>query len=167
MRKIIYFTVILQIIFFTGCRICIFEPGRSEYQELAGIPMTNKRERIEKMDSYPVEKQIDVFLYAAKCAEDPSITGLFGDLGAPKITQIAERIKTSRSAEDKYHLIRSVSDIDWKCRCINQTIIDELSKFTSDVTVFDSASEKSFKEIYKDYLKHLKECRNSAECYRR
>lgn len=155
MKKNILIIIFLQTLLFTGCTECLLQSGRSEYYEIVKTPITNKSERVRKFSMYPPERQIDVYLFAARCSDDPSVMGLFTEISKDRIPDIVKRIQVSKSEEDKHFLIRILSDTNWQCRCIDQGMIEILSAVQSEISPQDNESEKFYKESYKKYLEHI------------
>ena len=159
MSRILVLIFILQFGYFTEyCTDCRYKSGRNEYYEIYQIPYEKESERIEKLLSYPVETQIDIYLYASSCNEDYRIKGIFNETAENKVLDIAERIKNTTDEKDKMNLIWALLYIDYKCRCVknNSEVIKIVTASQNQVSETDSASEKHYKEMYEKALKSLK-----------
>lgn len=155
MLRTILLVLTLHILLFTSCTECSFKEGKAEYNELYQIPLVNKGERIQKLQSYSIEKQIDIFLFAAECKRDPSIMGIFVELGDSKIPQIVDRIRNSKTDEDRYYLIQALSDINWRCHCIDKNAIEGLLETVKRDSNTVNANNNFLRDSYKKYLENI------------
>lgn len=147
---------------FSSCDYCSYETGKKEYYEVINHSKTESSNAgmIQRFSSYPIEKQIDIYLYARNCPDNPSIEPLLVKDGEGKILAIVERIKTADRVLDKVYLLGVLSSINIKCKCISkdseaiqslETVEKELSENK------DTWGGKEYKEIYSTRLKSLKE----------
>jgi hypothetical protein len=153
MSKQISFIILLPFLLLSSCSICLLQLGRSEYFEIGRIPLKNHAERLNKFSSHSVEKQLDIYLFASKCIENPSIKGLLAETGDNKISEIVKRIQDSLTAEDKYYLIEALTDLQSRCNCIKQETVEVLKLEQEGISFRDTERQKFYKEAYKANLK--------------
>ena len=127
MKKILITLLFLTLV--TCCNIYREnQPGAKEFNEILKIPIEDDAERLRKFLSYPVDKQVDIYLYGMDSIA-PSYTH-FGDFlayeGEDKVPYILERIKTSKEDSHKFYLMEIIRKINRNCNCVKNEDLEEL-----------------------------------------
>jgi hypothetical protein len=148
MKKIFYM-LFFSFSFFSWCSVnCFTHPGKSNYEEIYKIPYQNETERTNKLLSFSMDEQIDIFLCAEQCREDGRITYIFYKTAGDKIARIAERLQGSKDSDDKLVLIWALLHIDAECHCVkeNLQVIEAINKIGNPFSGFkgNEIQEKSF-----------------------
>lgn len=141
-----------------GCG-CGYGDGAKEYSEVTKIPREKKSERVQKFSNLSTAKQIDVYLYARNCPDDPNIGPLLYENGEQKIQEIVQKIKSTEAIWDKGYLVQVLYNINEKCRCIdkNSETVKELEKEEAAINSnMNIPKDYEYKQIYSDNLKFLK-----------
>jgi len=146
---------------FTSCDLyfCSYETGAKEYKEFVETPSNNLDEMYQQFSRYSVEQQIDIYLYARNCPDNPQIQKFLVKDGENKIPAIVERIKKER-IRDKYFLMTILLDINRNCGCIKKDseIIKTLESIKQEIGADkDISSNDIYTQGYSDSLKTLKE----------
>ncbi|MBK8148856.1 MAG: hypothetical protein IPK58_11770 [Acidobacteria bacterium] len=106
------------------------DPGEVEYREICLIPESDGAARSVKFNSYPVDKQIDIYLYSQVAFE-----GGKGDFlryiiknGNKKVLAIFSRIRTEKRALFRLLLIIAIDRIDSETKVLSKQaeLLDEL-----------------------------------------
>ena len=152
-------TIVLLLLTFSFSS-CEDRPGKKEYLEITEIPSASQNERLNKFSSFPVEKQIDVYLFAMCCVE-PSDTVFEEYLilnGKNKIEKIVGRLDKTKDLRDKTNLIRALASINKNCKCLsnNSYVLDILSRNESKIDEINNDNDKLWKELYSSYLNEIK-----------
>ena len=137
-------------------------PGAKEYYELNAVSGTDNTASIRKFSSYPIEKQIDIYLFANCCTEGGG-SGIYLSIdGEKKIPNIVKRIETSSDIRDKVALIAVLFSINKECKCMKKhsEFIKSLEKqeenFSTENIPADDNFTESYRKYYSDYLKDIK-----------
>lgn len=133
-------------------------PGASEYR---AISRSNRAERKAMFNSYSIEKQIDIYLFAMCCVEPSDVefeTYLIVD-GESKLPHLTERIKLLKDSRDKGNLIGAIYEIEKDCNCVanNPSIMRILKENESQPTPNDNEGDKGWKKQYSWYLFELQQ----------
>lgn len=145
---------IIFILVFLVCLVsCAKKTGQREYEDFDKIPKQEFGKRQEKFSSYPVDKQIDIYLYAQFGFEGGhDLTGYLKDNGEQKIPEILRRIEIGNFMH-KSALIHVLYYIDKDCACISQNseIMDSLSsQMQKEADIYEG-----FKVLYKESVERL------------
>ncbi|MCW5958867.1 MAG: hypothetical protein KIS76_01825 [Pyrinomonadaceae bacterium] len=162
--KTILFIALIQSCLLFGCS-SIFECGDSkgaeEYKKFVRThsenlltPLTPESKALRDFSAFSVEQQIDVYLYAMGCPNNPQITKFLAYDGERKVQPIVNRIKRS-NFYDKGNLVYALIKINEECRCITKESIDTESLRPKDNG--SKASQDSYREIYEQNLRWLEE----------
>jgi hypothetical protein len=159
MIKALIFSLLFLSIFSIGS--CTNHPGLAGYKEVIKISAANNEERAATFESFPVEEQIDIYLFAACCVEpsDLSFSSHLARNGRSKIRSIAERLNTASDQRDKTNLIRVLAEINDDCDCVSQDshIMDILFKNEGQTNSGEErAGNPTWREIYSNDLKQIK-----------
>lgn len=153
-------SIIFIVMFVTQISCGLFSnwnmPGASEYRE---ISRSNRTERKARFNSYSIEKQIDIYLFAMCCVEPSDVefeSYLIVD-GESKLPHLTERIKLLKDSRDKGNLIGAIYEIDRDCNCVanNPNIMRVLKENESQRTPNDDEGDKGWKKQYSWYLFEL------------
>ena len=139
---------------------CNFSDAAREYNEIYKIPRQNKAKRLQKFSQYSIEKQIDVYLFARSCADDPQIGPLLYENGEKRIPNIVERVEVTETIFDKAQLVALLLGINKDCQCITKDldVIKRLENVEKDFEVKkDALSDYHHKGMYSTYFNALKE----------
>jgi hypothetical protein len=155
-------------IFATFSISCFFHsglshPGRKGYLEIQVIPFENESARVEKFQSFPINQQLEIYLFSNEHVE-----GGGGDISKyvstnfeTKLPFIVEKIKTSERVEDKLRLFGLFSYPNTECLRKHPEIIPTLSEAQPQITKTDSEETKQKKQDYMKLLSNLKEYLNN------
>lgn len=155
--KIATVTILTTIILFLSCAKSL---GQREYLEIEKLP---ESERLSKFSSYPVEKQIDIYLFSKLYTEGGS--GTYGRYlasnGTNKLPNIVKRLDESNDLLVKIELIHTIELINGHCLCVagNADILRILEKNDIQINTEDDPSTRKLKEVYSDYLQRIKSIR--------
>lgn len=157
----------LLILFFTLCSFgCIdyFMPGAKEYYEISRTMGADNTVANKKLSSYPVEKQVEIYLYGNCCVEGGAWIGaLFRREGERKIPYIIQRMEVfPDDIRNKEALIEALYLIDKDCQCLKKSpeYIKILEVVGEKIKTEESSLENEFKQnyinLYWDYLVMIK-----------
>lgn len=129
--------------------------GGVEYSEICKIPKSDENKRLALFNSYPIEKQIDIFLYAMR-QRDYVFEVYLTKNGEAKLPQLAEEIKVQKDLRNKAELISIISNIDRICEiekninCVanDSKIMEILKKSESPPNQNDPEFERSWEKNY-------------------
>jgi hypothetical protein len=95
-----------------------FHPGGAEWEKLREAKSTE--EVRERFNSYPVDKQIDIYLFGLKYIEpdDSSAQEFLVNDGERKLPTIITSIQNSHEEFDKGYLMEVVTLINKDCNCV-------------------------------------------------
>lgn len=119
---------------FSACVIFSrFQPGGKEYEKVKESNSTN--EAREQFNSYPVDKQIDIYLFGLKYVEpdDNSSQKFLLVDGDRKLPTIIQRIRDADEEFDKAYLMEVVSLINRDCNCVSEEQKANLSEIGSSL----------------------------------
>jgi hypothetical protein len=140
---------------------CMQGPGRKEYVEITRIPLSDEGRILEKFSAYPVEKQIDIYIFSQCCVEGNiyPFDRYLAVNGEMKLPGIIRRIDSDENFSDKVYLLDVVETIDTKCHCVNgkPDFIDILQKNERPIDEHDSSGTVTAKELYRQKLLRIKE----------
>lgn len=159
--KLIFLTLIFT---FTSCGlyICDYKIGKNEYYQFVEIQSDNLDELYQQFSYYSVEQQIDIYLYAQRCPDNPQIQKFLMNNGENKVPAIVERI-SKESVENKYHLMRVLIAINWECNCIKKDseVIKRLESVQPQMSSDnDNIRYNTYTKGYRDFVNILKEQMN-------
>lgn len=136
---------------------CPKQPGQDEFVEIERLP---ENQRLARFSAYPVELQIDMFLFAQINLAGKGVTYLryLADDGQAKKRQIAARIDSTERSSFKADLIVVLDEIDLSCSCVHNDsgLMDLLVKNDLDILDTDPPDVRLSKELYKKILDRLK-----------
>ena len=140
------------------------DPGEVEYREICLIPESDGAARSVKFNSYPVDKQIDIYLYSQVAFE-----GGKGDFlryiiknGDKKVLGIFSRIRTEKRALFRLLLIIAIDRIDSETKVFSKRaeLLEELMtlKIVSDegADAVDRSIDMDFESIRKEIIDRSK-----------
>lgn len=164
LKVCIAFVLITQYIVSTGCS-AIFECGDSkgakEYKEFVAThsenlltPLTPESKALRDFSAYSVEQQIDIYVYAMGCPNNPQITKFLAYDGEKKVQPIVNRIKES-NFYDSGNLVFALYKINEECRCITKSSLDIESLRPKESE--SKSSQDPYREIYEGRLKWFEE----------
>ena len=158
LNKMKIYWVLLLMVFLLGCKD---RPGQKEYLEITKIPRSDDSGRLAKFSAYPIEKQIDIYLYPQRYEEGGSVAFLYylGDEGKNKIPHIAKRIDESSNWLDKVYLINVLEFIDLNCQCVadDADSLALLIKNEEAVKPEDGKAISSSKELYSKQVHRIRD----------
>lgn len=131
-------------------------PGGNEYRELTENKWPDNTVMIRRFEQYPVDKQIDIFLYS----EDPRFEPILALGGEKVVAPIVKRIETEHRVWDKVRLIGVLERVDAQCKCVtsNSEIVTRLDSVSQELDHNDNiSSDDPYKRMYKSSLKNLEE----------
>lgn len=147
-----------------GIAACLYpenHPGLREYKEMARIPVSDEVARRNKFDSFDLDTQINVYLFAQCCVEpsDATILTLLERDGKAKVARIVERIQVSNSGRDKTNLMRLLVRIDIDCKCVSNdsAVVRLLQASRSEIHETDDEVIRLYKTSFNNYLSQLEE----------
>ena len=138
---------------------CASKPGQKEYLEIVKSPASNENEILDKFSKYPIDKQIDIYLFAECCVEGGgTFIRYLGFNGKEKIPSIVKRIDESDNPITKTKLLNALEFIDLNCECLVDSpgTLNILEKNEMRIDESDSQGIKTFKELYSTYLQRIK-----------
>lgn len=139
---------------------CQDTPGKKEFLQIEQIPDQKDNERTLKFSSYPVDRQIDIFLVSEISLagkRDTYLRYLAKD-GSSKVMSIAERLSVEQRASFRTSLIKALDLIDMECNCVhNDAVIMSIIE-TNNVVVVDpdKPDDRMSKQTYEQYAQRLK-----------
>lgn len=135
---------------------CEKKPGQEEYITIEKLP---QNERLKKFSSYPIEKQIDIYLFT-HYLEGGSGTyeGYLASDGENKLFAISRRIDENIEPMMKVRLISAIELIGMNCDCVsdNSEVIKILEDNKMPIDDEDSGGTIGVKNAYNDYLQRIK-----------
>jgi hypothetical protein len=106
------------------------DPGEVEYREICSIPESDGAARSVKFNSYPVDKQIDIYLYSQFAFEggNGSFLGYIARNGDGKVHAIFSRIRSEKRALFRLGLIIAIDMIDRETKVFSKRaeLLEEL-----------------------------------------
>lgn len=163
LMKMIKLIFLFQLFFMANCSHiiqCKYKDGAKEYYELDKISENGNTQKINKFSSFPIEKQIDIYLFAMNCPDDPRIGPYLYEDGEKKIPNIVRRVQTTEKIWDKADLVQSLIGINAKCHCIfaDSEIIKTLEEVEKKLDADKNIpNDYEYKKIYDSTLNSLKE----------
>ncbi len=137
---------------------CLNSPGKKEFDGIQRIEAID--ERLTMFSSFPIDKQIDIFLYAQRNGAGFRDTyfRFLANEGENKKLDIARRIDVSQSASHKADLLIVLDFIDTKCRCVNNDseVMTLLEKNLRDSEKNDPPDVSMSKDFYRNCLQRIK-----------
>jgi hypothetical protein len=128
-----------------------FHAGASEYDTLTGAKSPAEAE--ELFSAYPIEKQIDIYLFGLKYVEpgDSSTQKFLVKGGAAKLPTIIHRIQDANGDFDKAYLMEVVARIDKDCNCVTDDQKSALSRISFSIKngYHRGRSLRAFEELNK------------------
>ena len=140
------------------------DPGEVEYREICLIPESDGAARSVKYNSYPVDNQIDIFLYAQSAFEGgdgPTLRYIIKN-GDKKVPAIFSRIRTEKRALFRLLLIIAIDRIDSETKVLSKQaeLLDELItlQIVSDegADAVDRSIDMDFESIRKEIIDRSK-----------
>lgn len=169
MSKILVIAFLIStFIFVNSCdRYCLNHPGRKGYEEIIEIPSSDKEKQLRKFSSYPVETQIDIYLFGELCVEGNPLPleKFLAYEGEEKVTIIAERLDKERHWQ-KALLIKVLAIINGKCKCVsnNPYVMEILLRNSPEMTEWPESSSRQGKR-YLEYLDDIKKNKPQPPLY--
>ena len=125
--------VILALLTTLSCSCYLFStprPGAKEYYEIKEMATSDIDGIRPKFESYPVETQIDIYLYGLKYVEpdDNSSLKFLIEGGERKVPNIMKRIESTDIEFDKAYLMEALASINNDCGCITFAQVEKLSE---------------------------------------
>ncbi len=151
-RSILMFATVISLVLLPSC---VSRPGATEYNEITRNAGEGNSAIIERFDSYPINKQIDVFLYS----EDPRFEAILALNGKSKISQIVSRIEDQNTAfYEKWRLIRVLHRIHNDCQCVNndRNIMLRLERLSASSSETSKDTEH-YRILYLKDVEHLRD----------
>lgn len=140
-------------------------PGFKEYNVVDRTRGANNMASIEKFSSYPIDKQIDMYLIGTCCVEGGggwTTPYLIRD-GEEKIPSIVRRIEVfPDDIRDKAALISALVSINKECQCLKKypEIIKRLEvveeKIKAEKIPSDDNYQETYRKLYSDDLAEIK-----------
>jgi hypothetical protein len=156
---------LLVVIFFAFLALdfgCAQMVGKRGYDEIRRIPGVGSQLRRERFATYPIDQQIDIYLYSQYNVEGggDEFFRYMADDGENKIPQILKRLDTDRDSDPrtKVGLIRVLDHIDQGCHCLLQVqdAGEILNRSEMQPVQSDSDGVRQFKELYRTVLERIK-----------
>lgn len=142
-----------------SCGQCSNKRGSDEYTEFKTELSQNEQKALESFANYPVNKQIDIVLYAQNCRRDRHVEPLLIKDGKDKIPAIVERIVKEEDPWDKSQLVAILIGINTACRCIKRDsdVIKTLEAISRNLDEENRVQANDlYKQSYKDGVLVLK-----------
>ena len=159
MKAVIVLYLLIQALYLSGCAVCWGKRGCNEYKAVIAQNNNTNAMAIEKFSSYPVDKQIDIHLYANYVGNGSVGRFIARHDGANKVQRIVQRIRTEPQLWDKASLIDALFYINEECRCIKQdsdvirTLVEVENALQRDPNL---PANYAYKDIYSMSLTSLK-----------
>lgn len=162
--KITKYLLLLFLLCSFGC-VDMTRPGAEEYFEISKTMSADNTAAIRKLSSYPINKQIDIYLFGNCCVEGGGgwIGALFTKNGEEKIPFIIKRIEVfPDDIRNKVALIEALHEINRDCHCLKQhpEYIEILENVGERIKTEKSNLDDEYKRIcirgYDIYLKDIK-----------
>lgn len=161
MHTVLPTSLVIMFAFILQQCTCGYEKGSMGYYEIVSAKHASNVQVIEKFSNYPVENQIDIFLYARNCPNNPHIEPLLIHDGEKKVDHIVARIETEPRVWDRVFLIGVLSRINHNCRCVsgNSTLIGRLEIVDQQMQSEHQPIESlyTYVEMFSDELRMIKE----------
>ncbi len=125
--------LILALLSALSCSCHIISPqprGGKEFHELKEMSTSDIDSIRRKFESYPVNTQIDIYLYGLKYVEpdDNSSLKFLIEGGEMKVPYIIKRIESTDFEFDQAYLTEALASINNDCRCITFDQVESLSE---------------------------------------
>lgn len=138
---------------------CWKKPGAREYKALTKIDEPSNVQLIRSFADYSIDKQIDIFLYAKDCPNDPRFEPILSRGGVKIVPTIVGRIETEEKVWDKGHLVSVLTRINAECKCISSDS-DVVKRLEAVARALDEdkniPEDYTYKRMYKDEVNFLK-----------
>lgn len=105
----------LQDIQIAGCE---FASARPNYKQVTLISESGNSMKIQSMERFSTEDQIEIYLFSKRCIDDPRIGAYFTRNGEKKISLILQRIQSTRNVLGKADLLDALYYINRDCHCL-------------------------------------------------
>lgn len=156
-------SLIFVFLLFNALSVCQTQhPGERGYNEISKIAQSEAGERLRRFSAYPVDQQIDIYLYSQYSVEggsDEFFRFLAKD-GESKIPAILKRMDADadRDPRAKIGLIRVLDFIDQGCLCLAKidSSFDVLERVEMKINATDGQGFKGFKELYDQIFETIK-----------
>lgn len=159
MRRILPTLAVIVSAFTSACfDDCTGKPGAKEYSELSRMYGSGNAQPRRQFSGYPIEKQIDIFLFSRSCTGDTRIEPLLISDGRNKISPIVERIKSTGNVWDQGYLSGTLISINTECRCISSDsqFIRDLEEVSRSLEQRHASVDPTALEIFLNNVRTLK-----------
>lgn len=146
--------VLCSLVFTAGACVLLDRPGGREYRELRNTQSNDNTQLIRRFENYPVDKQIDIFLYS----DDPRFAPILVSEGEIVIPGIVGRIETENHVWNKVRLIDVLREINKQCRCINSAseYLQRLKSVSEDLENSSKyESDPTYQKMFSDAVVNL------------
>ena len=144
--------------------LCIFaivgcpkQPGQDEFIEIERL---SENARLSKFSSYPVDRQIDIFLFAQinMAGKGETYLHYLTNNAETKTIQIVARIDATERVSFKADLLRVLEAVDLRCACVHSdsSLMRILMKNDVEAETTDPPDVRLSKELYTKILDRLK-----------
>lgn len=136
---------------------CDDYPGESNFENIERFP---ESDRLARFSSFPVEEQINIFLFAQLSPRERRDTYLryLAEDGPSKIEAIVLRISKEQRPSSKADLISVLDIIDLNCTCVGSAkVAAELTAAATPVDPNDSIDVRGSKQRFESILSRIKE----------
>ncbi|MGE3170652.1 MAG: hypothetical protein AB7N31_17440 [Pyrinomonadaceae bacterium] len=127
-------------------------PGGVEYRQIRNRNGSNDAQRSAAFNSYPVEVQIEIYLFAMinRAPADPVFREYLAVNGANKVPKLVEAIETKTSPIARDTLIGAIWLIDRNCDCVAQdsSILNRLKRAELEPEPTDDQGDLLAKKNY-------------------
>ena len=136
--------------------------GELEYFEVKKNPQS---ERSDKFNSYPAEKQVDIYLFGMRYVAPADV--VFREYlkvnGEAKILYLVEAIRNTDYPLERGYLVVAINEIDRECKCVanNSDVLKILKESEMPPNSNDDEGDKAWKDNYRMELFELERRSNS------
>ena len=158
-RKKISFGLIgltFYLLLFSACPLELSDkPGAKEYKEITKGKSSDNSKMISRFENYPIEKQIDIFLFS----DDPRFGPILARGGQKNIESIVQKIENANTHMwDRCRLAEVLIRINSDCRCItsDSDVIRRLESVRASSSNPSDRKNDAYMTTYIDSVSSLK-----------
>lgn len=151
--KVAHFSILVGIVLLG----CYYYPGESNFDDIERLPQSN---RLARFSSFPVDEQINIFLFAQISPRGKRDTYLryLADEGSSKIEAIVRRVSKEERPSSKADLISVLDLIDLNCNCVGSPeVVAELTSAANPVDANDPNDVRASKQRFESILSKIRD----------